>query len=303
MSGATGFIGSNLAKRLLEEGFKVYAIHRNSSSFGKCGSFKDQIEWINTDSSDWIEQIRQIRPTQFIHTAWSGTEAGMRNSWDVQLSNFRLSKEYFDLAVSCDVKKIIALGSQAEYGDHDFKVDENTLPLPQDAYGAVKLLTSNYLRTSCENANIEWYWIRIFSVFGEGENTNWLIPTVITGLLRGNPIPLTLCEQQYNYLYIADFINKLMTVVQSGDDKSGIYNICNIKSYRLKDLLLEIARLMNVSTDLLKFGAKHYRHNQNMIITADDSKLINNFCINPDLSIGIHNGLQKTIKYYQESIV
>jgi len=275
VSGATGFIGSNLVRRLLDAGYKVYATYRSSSSFKNCNTIKSQIEWINTDSPDWHEQVIQIRPSQFIHTAWSGTEAGMRNSWDGQLSNFRLSKELFDLVISCGIKKIIALGSQAEYGKYEFKVDENTLTLPQDAYGSVKLLISNYLRTTSEIANIEWYWIRTFSVFGEGENTSWLIPTVITGLLKHKPIPLTPCEQQYNYLYIDDFITKLMAIVQSGQNRSGIYNICSSISYRLKDLLLEITGLMNVSSELLHFGAIPYRINQSMIITGDDTKLNN----------------------------
>ena len=56
LTGATGFIGSNIAKGLLDKGYKVFATHRNSSSFEKCTHFQDKIIWINTDNADWQER-------------------------------------------------------------------------------------------------------------------------------------------------------------------------------------------------------------------------------------------------------
>lgn len=302
ISGATGFIGSNISKRLLDKGYKVYATHRNSSSFEKCTLFRDQIEWINTDLVEWKAKIKTIQPDQFIHAAWKSVEAGERDRWDVQLCNFWLAKEYFDLAISCGVKKIIALGSQAEYGRYDFPINEVTNPKPEDAYGAVKLLISNYLRNVCEYSNTEWYWLRIFSIFGEGENSGWLIPLVISHLLRHNSISLTACEQQCNYLYIEDFSSQLIAIVQSTEDKSGIYNICNAESIKIKDLLLEIARLMNVSTELLQFGSIPYRQGQNMMIAGDKSKFNQSYAIDNKSLIGLTNGLIRTISYYREKL-
>ena len=150
ITSATGFIGSNIAIALLNQNYEVYATHRNSSSFEKCITFKDKINWINTDNSDWKAYIKSIHLDQFIHTAWGGIEASDRNNWDIQISNFWYSKVLFDLMKECGVKKVIGLGSQAEYGINNFPVDENTVPMPNEAYGAIKNLTSNYLRNSFE---------------------------------------------------------------------------------------------------------------------------------------------------------
>lgn len=300
LTGATGFIGSNIANELLEHGYEVFATHRTTSSFEKCIPIKEKIKWINTENAGWKKQIKAINPDQLIHSAWGGIEAGDRNNWDIQIRNFWLSKEYFDLAKECGVKKVIALGSQAEYGEYGFPVNEETAPMPDDAYGSIKTLTANYLRNLFENSTTEWYWIRIFSVFGEGENSGWLIPTVISKLLKKEPIPLTPCQQQYNYLYIEDFVSQFLSIFKSSENKSGIYNLCHSESITLKDLLIQIANLMGVSQKLLQFGAIPYRTGQNMVITGDNSKFRNSFVINDNSQIGLTNGLIKTIDYHKK---
>lgn len=297
LTGATGFIGSNIAKALLDSGYEVHATYRTSSSFEKCIEFADAINWINTETVDWKDQIRAIKPDQLIHVAWGGIEAENRNNWEIQLGNFWFSKEYFDLAKECGIKKVIAFGSQAEYGVYDFPVNETTLPMPNDAYGSTKVLTANYLRNLFYNSTTEWYWIRIFSVFGEGENSNWLMPTVISKLIKKEQIPLTSCEQQYNYLYIKDFLAQFLAVVECNENNSGIYNLCNKESFSLKKILVQIANLMDVSSNLLQFGKIPLRSGQNMLIAGDNSKFINIFPVNEE--IGLTQGLINTIEYHK----
>lgn len=303
ITGATGFIGSNIAKKLLENNCNVFATYRTISSFEKCIQFKDKINWINIDNCEWKEQIRDIKPDQLIHGAWSGIDAESRNKWGMQIRNFWLSKEYFELAKECGIRKIISFGSQAEYGVYDFPVNEETLLKPVDAYGAAKTLTANYLRNLFENTIAEWYWVRIFSVFGEGENNGWLIPSVISKLLKNEPIQLTLCEQKYNYLYIEDLVTQILSIVKYNENASGIYNICHSESIVLRELLIQIVKLLGVSQDLLQFGAIPYRSGQNMIIAGDNSKFSEWFYINSETQIGLTKGLIKTIEYYRGRVL
>lgn len=299
ITGATGFIGSNITGRLLENGYEVCATHRNTSSFEKCRLFRDKITWINTDKSGWEELVKTEHPEQFIHTAWSGIAAGERNDWDLQISNFRMSQTLFNLARECEVKKIIAFGSQAEYGSPGIPATEVTAPEPKDAYGATKTFALHYLRNLFENSPAEWYWLRVFSVFGEGDNPGWLIPTVISGLLRNQPVQLTSCEQRYNYLYIEDFLDQVVSVIAAENKESGIYNICSTKSIVLRELLIKTADLMNAPHSLLQFGSIAQRTGQNMNIEGDNSKFRKQFLVESEL-FGLTAGLIRTIEYYKK---
>ncbi len=300
LTGATGFIGSNIARELLDQNLEVFAICRNSSSFDKCLDIKDQITWINSDSLDWKEKVADIKPEQLIHAAWAGIGAQDRNDWELQIQNFRFTKELFDLVKACDVKKVIALGSQAEYGAQGFPVNELTAPKPDDAYGATKTMTAHYLRHLFKNTETAWYWIRVFSIFGENENSNWLMPSVISKLLNNDSIQLTKCEQQYNYLYIKDFTKQLLSIVTCQEDKSGIYNLCDSVPVSLHELLLKIADLMGAPVQLLDFGAIPYREGQNMLIAGDNSKFKNNFPVVNQ--VGLIQGLINTIKHHKAKL-
>ena len=245
------------------------------------------------------KQVKDAKPDQLIHIAWGGIEAKDRNNWDIQIKNFWFSKELFDIAKEYEIKKVIGIGSQAEYGVYGYPVNEETVPKPQDAYGSTKTLTCNYLRNLYEGYQTEWYWIRIFSVFGEGENSDWLIPTAISKLLRNESIQLTPCEQKYNYLYIGDFVKEIYSVINCSQNRSGIYNLCNNESIELKDLLIQISEIMNVSSDLLEFGKIRYRNSQNMLIHGDNSKFRKTFCRDLNNSGSLKKGLLNSIRYFK----
>jgi nucleoside-diphosphate-sugar epimerase len=148
LTGATGFIGSHIAKSLIKEGHTVYATCRNNSNYNKCNDLINKIQWLNQDKKDWEKELYNVQLDILIHAAWTGITSSERNDWFLQLSNFEYSKFVIDLSIRLGVKKIICLGSQAEYGLYDYKVTEEHTPMPTDSYGAIKLLTLYYLQNT-----------------------------------------------------------------------------------------------------------------------------------------------------------
>ena len=246
--------------------------------------------------------IVQYDPDILIHAAWNGVKSENRDNWIEQEKNLSFLVSLLEIVKKTNIKKIIALGSQAEYGNFEGSVDETFPCNPTSAYGANKLCASMLLKSFAELNQLEWYWIRIFSVFGKRENNNWLIPTVISKLLLKEPISLTACEQKYNYLYIADFINQFLSIVQTVENKSGIFNLCNTESISLRELLLQITSLMGVSDKLLLFGKIPYWSGQNMLIAGDNSKFKKCFPLDTKDQIGLKNGLIRTIEYHKIQI-
>lgn len=277
ITGATGFIGSHLCDFLVKEGHLVFATHRSLSSFDRCKAFNEKVVWINLDSNESDEKLKNIELDLFVHAAWAGVGAKEREDWELQLSNFNLSRSMIDLAIRCNVKKIVCLGSQAEYGKRNSKTTENHAPAPEEAYGAVKLLTMAYLKTIAFKENIEWYWLRVFSIIGENENNSWLLSHVAERLLRDEHVDLTEGKQIYDYLYIYDFVDAFSKIIYCQDNFSGIYNICSGKPTQIKRLLQMIAKKLNKPQSLLKFGTLPYRPNQNMYIVGSTSKFEKRF--------------------------
>jgi nucleoside-diphosphate-sugar epimerase len=230
-----------------------------------------------------------------IHAAWKGIHEKERNNWELQFINFEFSRLLFDTVAACGVDKIIAIGSQAEYGVSEKPCVESMAALPVDAYGAVKLLTTNYLNTVCREKKIPWYWLRVFSIFGPGDNNTWLIPRVIQNLINHQEIELTEGKQKYDYLFIEDFIECINRIINCNEDFTGIYNICSGRSIEIRQVLTLLAERIGVPLSMLKFGSVSYRDNQNRTISGDCSKFENTFG-----KINFHDlseSLDETIKY------
>jgi len=272
LTGATGFIGSHIAENLVKKGHLVYAVCRNQSNFDKCNQFKNQVIWLNQDIKGWMKELEGVELDQFIHTAWTGVTAAERNDWSLQLTNFTFSKLMIDMAIRLNAKKLICLGSQAEYGLYNYKVTEEHVPEPTDAYGAVKLLTLYYLQNVASKNDLVWYWLRIFSIIGENENKSWLLSQVMDKLLSDEEIELTPGEQFYDYLYIADFIHALNQIITCNSDISAVYNICSGRPVKIKQLLLLVAEKLEANITALKFGATSYRTNQNMYMVGSPER-------------------------------
>ena len=296
LTGATGFLGSNIAHELVKQGYLLICTCRKNSSFDRLNGILDSIVWINLDDANWKEIIKKEKFDLLIHSAWEGVSLLERDCWEVQLRNFEFSKSIFAEAYNSGASRIISLGSQAEYGIYSEKVTEKYATLPVDAYGSVKLLTLYYLFNLAKSLNKEWYWLRIFSVFGKRENDKWLIPTVIRSCINAESIDLTDGHQIYDYIYSGEFADNLVRVVKCKNDHSGIYNLCSGKGIEIRDLLIRISMNFFQRESLLKFGKLDHRKNQNMYMVGNNDKFENTF---GKVSLNsLDSSIKETINYY-----
>ena len=272
LTGATGFLGSHIAESLYASGFELLLTRRKSSVLDKCITFAKNVDWIFTEDDNWIDKAIEFKPDILIHAAWNGVENNKRDDWEVQLSNIDFQYQLLKITKGANVKKVISLGSQAEYGQFNEKVTEEYKVNPIGSYAVVKLACLEYLKSFCTDNLNEWYWLRVFSVIGKNDNPNWLIPSVINKLNKYEAIDLTLGDQCYDYMYVNDFCDRLLKVIYSTKNKSGVYNVCTGKPTKINELLVVIANRLNKPLELLKFGALSYRPNQTMLMIGDSAK-------------------------------
>ncbi len=296
LTGATGFLGSHIAEELVVRNYDLLLTKRKSSSLWRCKTFFDKACWINIDESDWKAVAKEFKPDIIINAAWDGVDAGGREQWERQLNNILFQQDLLEIALYARVKKIIGLGSQAEYGNFTAVVDEEFPVNPQTAYGAIKLACLQILKTFCQLNNIDWYWLRIFSVFGEKESQNWLIPSVIKNMLTGSSMELTQCEQQYSYVYVKD-LSKIFSAIIEKTPLVGVYNLCAEEPIRLRSMIEMIKYQVNPDFNLL-FGALPYRTNQCMLNHGSTKKLRENIIIldNSDFELK----LSQTVSSYMQ---
>lgn len=295
ITGITGFLGSHIAESLISNDISVVGLKRNNSDIWRCKEFEDKIYWVDIqDDGSFINQLANHSFDTIIHSAWIGVESNDRDNWTEQIKNIGFFVELLEVAKILEVKKIIFLGSQAEYGTINSRISEDFDTNPLNAYAATKLACLEILKRFSSINNINWIWIRLFSVFGEKENSNWLIPSLVNSMLNKNKIDLTLGEQKYAYLYVKDFA-EILTKIIIKDIESGIYNISSNEIRTIRSLIEDIKSIVNPEF-VLNFGALQYRPGQSMHIEGDMKKLSSQI---GKIEFSNYNiALQNTLKYY-----
>lgn len=194
LTGVTGFLGSNLLEALLAEDYTIIGLKRSTSDVWRIKEFlgNSNLTLIDNDNVSIEKIFAENEIGTVIHTAWGGVKAEDRNSLNMQLENFDFSTRLFNAAIRAGVNKIISLGSQAEYGRYEGRVNESYPCNPLDAYGTAKVFTSRVLKFLVENTDTKWFWVRLFSLFGPKEDENWLLPFAMKKMLSNEDIDLSL---------------------------------------------------------------------------------------------------------------
>lgn len=292
-TGATGFIGSYLVKRLISKGNEVLCLKRPTSDLFRLKDVQEKISWIDMVDG-WENKVIDFRPEAIFNLAWAGVSAKNRVLWHVQVGNVVMQQELLDLAKDCGCRKFIGIGSQSEYGDFEEKITESHEECPKTAYAAAKVASLTLLKSFCEIYDIEWYWFRVFPVYGPYESDVWLIPSLIRNICSTDCMDLTPGEQKLPYLYVGECANAIASAINA-QGKCGIYNVSADNPRTLKDIVTTIRDMINPRFKL-NFGAQPYRYGQSMYMEGDTTKLRENLYKLNTSDYDKH--LRETINYY-----
>jgi nucleoside-diphosphate-sugar epimerase len=245
VTGASGFVGSHLVEALLRGGETVAVLCREGSDLWRLEEALPRVTVIRGDLTEIAraeEEIREFAPDTVFHLAWYGVTGRERDD-DAHLDkNFVGSVALLRLAVRLGIRTFVGLGSQAEYGPQDRVLDEDARTEPVTAYGVAKLCTYLFARHLAASSGMRFVWLRLFSSYGPKDGPEWMIPYLVRTLARGECPALTACEQRWDYVYVADAAEAILTVLRHPGPLGQIYNVEGFKA-RLTDLVCEIGRV------------------------------------------------------------
>ena len=272
VTGATGYLGYHFVKAALNHGHDVLCLRRETSKSLFEPSIENKVQWvINNDTLRDV--VTFFEPDILFHAAWGGVRGIDRDNVEVQSENIDMSCNLFKLY---PYKQIISIGSQAEYGYYNDVISEDYPLNPTMEYAKAKVKCCNEMIEICKKNNIEWQWIRIFTVFGE-KQTGGLIKIVVEKCLKGEKtFDTTFGEQRYSYLYANDFAEAICLMLGS-KGKCGIYNLSQPQCLKSNREIIESVKKLTESEIDLNFGAMSYPEGQVMLMDGRVEKFMNTF--------------------------
>ena len=255
ISGATGFIGSYFLDLALNSNLEVLALRRNEISRPKI-QIKKEPKWV-TKNILALEANDFKNCDVFAHFAFAGVVPQKVNFEEMIRDNLISTLKALECAANSGVKRIILAGSCHEYGcikldEQPIKADARLNPL--NSYGFLKAAIYVLAKDICKKHNLELFYGRIFSAFGEGQFNRNFWPSLKDAALKGQDFRMTEGNQILDFIRVEEVAQEFLDATLRNDLKSGkvcIKNIGTGKATKLVDFAMNEWSRLNATGKLL----------------------------------------------------
>ena len=255
ITGSTGFVGKQVLKSLSHEDVELRLIVRTECDYLfkaiNCPFEVIRTENLFLESRKWWEE-HLIGIDSLLHLAWYA-EPGKYLQSSKNIECLTGSLEMAKGAVRAKVKRFVGVGTCFEYDLSHSVLSVETPLKPTSPYAGAKVALYNSLSQWLPSMGIEFAWCRLFYLFGEGEDSRRLVPSLHANLIKRKPINLTTGKQIRDYLDVADAANLISEILLG--TQQGPVNICSGIPITVRQLSEKIADIYN-SRELLIFGAR-----------------------------------------------
>jgi nucleoside-diphosphate-sugar epimerase len=257
ITGGNGFLGSNLARFFLKKGYTVAVISRSCSNINDLLESIQFIKHSTPGYEDLSQEIINFSPTIVIHSAWDGGNAYKDVNSLNQYQNIPQGIELLEVLSTLPDKPIfVGIGSFSEYGKIATSAVETDIDNPTTRYGQSKSCFRTISQKMCEQFGMSWRWIRPCLIYGPGDVSTRLIPSLIQKQLLSEDITLDSCNSIVDYLHVEDFCSGVFISIQS---LSGIVNLCSGNEYSVRTIV-ELLQKETSSKSVIKFDSSKDRH-------------------------------------------
>jgi nucleoside-diphosphate-sugar epimerase len=305
VTGCAGFIGSNIADRLVNsKGFTVYGVDNFLTGLPENIQHLDKkMSFIRGDLRDHKTADRVTRGIDIVchQAALPSVPRSVDDPITSNDHNVNATLSLLNACVANGVKKIVYASSSSVYGDNKIMPRrEDLLPMPKSPYAVSKLTGEYYLRSFSSTYGLDAVTLRYFNVFGARQNPKSqyaaVIPRFIVSTLKDEPIKIYgNGKQTRDFSYIDNVVNANVLAILSDREFSGdVMNIACGKKYsllKMVDILEELSgKDINIEFDKPRIGDVMHSH-----ANIKKAKRL----INYSPEVDFYDGMKRTFKYYK----
>ena len=293
--GGTGFIGKNLVIHAVQADYKVSVLSLNKPA--KNQSIKD-VSYIQADITDVIALKNKLSDIIFDYV--------VNLSGYIDHSNFlEGGKQVLDMhflgvqnILQCldwkQLKRFVQIGSSDEYGNLPAPQHESLRESPISSYSLGKVASTQLLQMLHRTQDLPVVILRLFLVYGVGQDDKRFLPQVIQGCLSNNPFPTSAGKQLRDFCYIDDISQGILLSLTNDKVNGEIINLASGIPITIKEVIESVKSAVGQGKP--EFGKVPYRKGENMSLYADTSKASDLLDWMPKMILD--EGIKRTVDHY-----
>lgn len=282
LTGATGFLGSNLLEALIRSKYEVVILKRSTSNISKIYHLIDKIVYYDVDMQPLEIAFENHSIDCVIHTA---CDYG------------KFSKSTYQIAESNLMYGLKIIDACLKYKTKFFMNTDTLLPRQLNAYSLSKKQFVDWLIH--KSSDIQVVNFRLEYMYGPNEDNSKLVPWFLSKLIQNEfEIELTQGEQKRDFIFIDDVVSAILLVLNKLEDINRFteFDVGTGESvtlrYFLEQIKLEYEAAFGLTNSHLAFGKLPYRKGEMMNVELNNSELIK---LGWSPSIKLQEGVRKII--------
>jgi UDP-glucose 4-epimerase len=229
LTGGTGFVGANLARRLLRDGHELHLLVRPEFKSWRIEDIRPDVQFheLHLHDTEAVSRVvKQIRPDWIFHLAAHGAYSWQTDLEQMVRTNIQGTMSLVSACLHTGFAAFVNTGSSSEYGFKDHAPAESEPIEPNSHYAVTKAAATMFCRHTAQDKHVHLPTLRLYSVFGPYEEPGRLLPALIVRGLRGELPPLANPDVARDFVYVDDVVEAyLLAAAVPADEWGAIYNV------------------------------------------------------------------------------
>jgi len=305
VTGGAGFIGSNIAEKLVTSGEKVRVIDNFlTGKIENMSTYIDKIEFINGDIRDLDTVTGVVEDVDYIihQAALPSVPKSVELPIESNEHNTNGTLNILYAAKEAKVKRVVYAASSSAYGDQPQSPKvETMLPMPMSPYAVNKLAGEHYCAAFHMVYGLETVALRYFNVFGPRQDPtsfySAVIPKFISALLKNDsPTIFGDGEQSRDFTYIDNVVAANLLACKADGVGGQMFNVACGKSFTLNQLYQDLQDIMGTSIEPIYEEARvgDVKHS---LASIEKARKLLEF----EVEVDFKEGLQKTVDWFSKT--
>ncbi len=300
VTGASGFVGANLARRLVADGNETHVFTNPGSDVWRLAECRHDVRFHHVameDAEGVGREVTNVRPDWVFHLAAHGGYSWQTDAERMVRSNVFGTINLIEACLKVGFEAIVNAGSSSEYGVTAHASSEQDRLEPNSLYAVTKSAATLYCSHIARSKAVRISTLRIYSAFGPWEDPRRLVPNLILRGFDGKLPPLVGPKTARDFIFIDDVVDAFLAAAsRAGPEQGAIYNVGTGVQTTIREAVAVARSVLEIPAEP-RWGMMPDRDWDTTVWVADNQKIRSELNWSPRHSF--EEGFRRTVDWFR----